>query len=530
MEASPQGRAHALRLSRAYPPAIKAYTVLLGAEGSTANLCHRSECYVRLAERLVSAPAAELGKSGAGGGDVARRAGGGDGGPPSEMHSGQDAHTLADLGLRDAQAVVEAGASKWLAEGHMWSARAHLLLEAYSTADTACGLGLAASPSEREAKELREEQLRARRELPQAAQPGAAPAAQAAGGTSGGEFDCPMCCSLFWEPVTSPCGHTFCRHCLARSLDHSNRCPICRTVLHITARKHPVTITLQKVIEKVMPQQLEARRQELTASHVIEAAEAVQVALLPLFMLEHVLPGQVMTLNIFEPRYRLMCRRCLDGERRFGMSAMEEPRSPRTIVGCEVEITESRQLHDGRYHIQVRATRRFRVQSVEDQDGYRCARVEFYQDAKNSGGGAAAAPSEAAVGALFAELDELKTEITTLVKEWLGRARKLGQHSPQLNLLVKHMLSRAGKAPDTFEAFSFWAANIVPRSTAQARKILRLTCTKDRMLEVRKLLQEVLAQTRAQEELSGAAEKRGAAGNVDGGAEEGAERKKERRE
>jgi hypothetical protein len=30
--------------------------------------------------------------------------------------------------------------------------------------------------------------------------------------------------------VTTPCGHTFCRACFARTTDHSNKCPMCRTV------------------------------------------------------------------------------------------------------------------------------------------------------------------------------------------------------------------------------------------------------------------------------------------------------------
>ena len=73
------------------------------------------------------------------------------------------------------------------------------------------------------------------------------------------DFRCPLCVKLLFEPVTTPCGrmhythtensapvgvhslltrctpytgHTFCRGCLMRSLDHTNRCPMCRTVLH----------------------------------------------------------------------------------------------------------------------------------------------------------------------------------------------------------------------------------------------------------------------------------------------------------
>jgi hypothetical protein len=34
---------------------------------------------------------------------------------------------------------------------------------------------------------------------------------------------------------------------------------------------------------------------------------------LPMFVMDVMLPGQSMQLNIFEPRYRLLIRRCMEG-------------------------------------------------------------------------------------------------------------------------------------------------------------------------------------------------------------------------
>jgi Lon protease-like protein len=66
---------------------------------------------------------------------------------------------------------------------------------------------------------------------------------------------------------------------------------------------------------------------------------------------------QALALNVFEARYRLMIRRCLDGDRRFGMLGAVQPvPAGMKEIGCEVEIQDSRQLHDGRYHIQVRVS------------------------------------------------------------------------------------------------------------------------------------------------------------------------------
>ena len=78
------------------------------------------------------------------------------------------------------------------------------------------------------------------------------------------DFDCTLCLKLLFEPVTTACGHSFCRSCLFRAMDCSecfafsqsilckliiviyfadlvqkilgNKCPLCRTVLFINPR------------------------------------------------------------------------------------------------------------------------------------------------------------------------------------------------------------------------------------------------------------------------------------------------------
>lgn len=36
---------------------------------------------------------------------------------------------------------------------------------------------------------------------------------------------------LFYEPVATPCGHTFCLKCLERCMDHNPHCPLCKEKL-----------------------------------------------------------------------------------------------------------------------------------------------------------------------------------------------------------------------------------------------------------------------------------------------------------
>ena len=45
-------------------------------------------------------------------------------------------------------------------------------------------------------------------------------------------FECCLCKRLMYEPVTVTCGHSFCRACIIRSFDHSQACPMCRSLLH----------------------------------------------------------------------------------------------------------------------------------------------------------------------------------------------------------------------------------------------------------------------------------------------------------
>ena len=45
------------------------------------------------------------------------------------------------------------------------------------------------------------------------------------------DLECSLCLRLLYNPVTTPCGHTFCCSCLERSLDHQDRCPLCKDSL-----------------------------------------------------------------------------------------------------------------------------------------------------------------------------------------------------------------------------------------------------------------------------------------------------------
>jgi uncharacterized protein len=108
---------------------------------------------------------------------------------------------------------------------------------------------------------------------------------------------------------------------------------------------------------------------------------------IPLFPLPGVvlLPGTVLPLHIFEPRYRAMVADALEGNRTIGMAMLKpgwesaEAGPPPAVheVGGAGEIIESEQLEDGRYNILLEGRFRYRILKEEPETApYRTARVE----------------------------------------------------------------------------------------------------------------------------------------------------------
>lgn len=103
---------------------------------------------------------------------------------------------------------------------------------------------------------------------------------------------------------------------------------------------------------------------------------------LPLFPLNTVLfPGMVLPLHIFEERYRLMIRACLDTDRTFGVCLIRagqevgEPAEP-FEVGTIARIAEVERLPDGRMNLLTVGITRFRLLRVLEQTPFLVGRIE----------------------------------------------------------------------------------------------------------------------------------------------------------
>lgn len=113
---------------------------------------------------------------------------------------------------------------------------------------------------------------------------------------------------------------------------------------------------------------------------------------LPLFPLPVVLlPGALMPLHIFEPRYRAMVSDCLESDRSFGLIFHDWDRqgpfvSEEGRIGCVARIQEHEPLEDGRSFLVVEGVERFRIDDgVESEALYFEALVTPFRDATITG-------------------------------------------------------------------------------------------------------------------------------------------------
>ncbi|GAB2270031.1 hypothetical protein Dimus_004946 [Dionaea muscipula] len=275
------------------------------------------------------------------------------------------------------------------------------------------------------------------------------------------DFDCTLCLKLLYDPITTPCGHTFCRSCVFQSMDRSNKCPLCRTVLFITTRTCAISVTLNNIIQKTFPEEYAERKLE----H--ESLTNLGVDLIPLFVMDAVLPCQKFPLNIFEPRYRLMVRRIMEGNHRMGMVIVDSSTGDIADFACEVEITECEPLPDGRFYIEVEGRRRFRILRSWDQDGYRVAEVEWIRDTS---------PPEGTKEKL--DLQELTRNAAEYAQAWMTRAKEAARQDRRrlVEILNAEVMIPTTEDP---ERFSFWLTTLSKRRPSERLELLRLRDTKE---------------------------------------------------
>lgn len=240
--------------------------------------------------------------------------------------------------------------------------------------------------------------------------------------TSDDVLDCILCMGLLCEPVTLPCGHTFCKTCAVRAIDHASAacCPMCRmdlkpmmsTLNEQSMQKellqdNPFSSGLDQLatnqclvqfLRKSFPNEYEQRleqtaREERSVGLRTEPLTDADCVEIPILATGQVCFGRIM-LVISEPADRLMMRR-LAREIRAEQSKNDEHTAWTGCFGLcweldgvtlpfgvlvtleQYETLPSEEYEGCALHMVCFGGKRFHLESSEERDGYQVGVVKL---------------------------------------------------------------------------------------------------------------------------------------------------------
>ncbi|KAM9584816.1 LON peptidase N-terminal domain and RING finger protein 2 [Trichechus inunguis] len=198
------------------------------------------------------------------------------------------------------------------------------------------------------------------------------------------DFECSLCMRLLFQPVTTPCGHMFCRKCFECSLDRASHCPLCKETLSefLLSRNFNITTLAEELISQYLSDDL-SKRKKIYDEEMLELSNLTRDV--PILVYTVAFPTVICLLHVSEPRYRLMIRRCMEtGTKRFGMCLSTE-NAGISEYGCMLEIQGTRSFPDGSIDVDAIGVSRFRVLRHRQKGGYNTADIEYFEDEKVEG-------------------------------------------------------------------------------------------------------------------------------------------------
>ena len=366
---------------------------------------------------------------------------------------------------------------------------------------------------------------------------------------------CAITNAPFVDPVTTPCGHTFERDALARWLTRAESeramsrdralsiasapasCPQCRSALyHELPHEWPVNTTVRACVEaafgKDAARAARSERAREGSGRGVErcedeawTSEDKVVPLvgpsheLPVFFLDALVPGQEVTLNVFESKYKVLIRRCLMGSRKFLMTSNEDVSEDEFVEmfnpdyegsldvsaaleeGCkamgvnlerfgrfcaECQIVTCQELVDGRFLVRVRAMRHVYVHgAVSDPAGYCVARCTRVRDEVSSTQGAADVYRNAE--SVKIRLQLRVERVTTLFDIWIAMTsgpRWLYNYGGRMSSLLQSVGSKPDK--DHASELGWWFIRALnPLPTIDGTIEMRSICMNAWNIDVR---------------------------------------------
>lgn len=294
------------------------------------------------------------------------------------------------------------------------------------------------------------------------------------------DFECSLCFRILWQPVTTPCGHSFCRMCLDRCLDHQPSCPLCKTSLerYLAERRQAITEFIDNAMQLYLPEDY-AERKTIFEEEMEELSSAGKDPehVIPLFLCTVAFPMMPCPLHAYEPRYRLMIRQSMEsGTNQFGMCAfMEDSDNGIASHGTMLEIREVQYFPDGRAVVDTIGSKRFKVLHTGMRDGYHTGAVEFLFDVP---------PEDFEKD----EISQLHDEVHRKAEMWFIRLpadikRRVLEHFGQMPVIEDDYLN-SQNGPSWF----WWMLAILPLDRKAQIAVLAMTSLRRRLEVLHRVL------------------------------------------
>ncbi|KAM9721986.1 LOW QUALITY PROTEIN: LON peptidase N-terminal domain and RING finger protein 2 [Dama dama] len=300
------------------------------------------------------------------------------------------------------------------------------------------------------------------------------------------DFGCALCVRLLFEPVTMPCGHTFCLKCQELCLDHALHCPVCKEKLSelLASRNFNTTALAEELIFRYFSDELSERIYDEEMTELSHLTRDV-----PIFACAMAFPTVSCLLHVFEPRYRLMIRRCMEtGTKRFGMCLSAE-HTEISEYGCVQEVKDVRTFPDSSSVVDASGISRFRVLSHRHRDGYNTADIEYLEDERVEG----------------PEDEELGMLPDPVYRQPASRLASL--QAPTEEQSVSHFgLMPPDREPEPRSnpigpAWSWWMLAVLPLEQKAQLAILGMISLKECLLAIRRILVIITREMNSWQEL-----------------------------
>jgi len=162
-----------------------------------------------------------------------------------------------------------------------------------------------------------------------------------------------------------------------------------------------------------------------TTEEMVNLPDLIAIFPLPRVVM---LPGEVLPLHIFEPRYRAMVRDALQGNRVIGMvESATDARSSSTErpairdIGCAGYIADHKELPDGRFLLWLLGLERFRIdEELAVDTSYRQVRVTYNPIRESAASLARLQPVRNELRSAIPRLVDLDVEDRETLEEQLG--------------------------------------------------------------------------------------------------------------